>query len=31
MMWGAGAVSLDYFLERFLKLRGWSESKPDGS
>jgi len=30
MMWGAGAVSLDYFLERFLKLRGWSESKPDG-
>jgi putative oxidoreductase len=29
MMWGAGSVSLDYFLERFLGLRGWSESRPD--
>jgi putative oxidoreductase len=27
MMSGAGAVSLDYLLERFLQLRGWSESK----
>lgn len=27
LMWsGAGAVSLDYFLERFLKLPGWSET-----
>jgi putative oxidoreductase len=31
MMWGPGAVSLDYFLERFLQLRGWSEAKPDAS
>ena len=29
MMWGAGAVSLDYFFERATRLRGWSESKPD--
>lgn len=29
LMWGAGAVSLDYFLERFFRLPGWSESKPD--
>ncbi len=31
MMAGPGAVSLDYLLERFLKLPGWSESKPDES
>jgi putative oxidoreductase len=31
MMWGPGAVSLDYFLERFLKSPGWSEAKPDAS
>jgi putative oxidoreductase len=29
MMWGAGAVSLDYLVERLLKLPGWSESKPE--
>ncbi len=27
MMWGPGAVSLDYLIERNLKLPGWSESK----
>jgi putative oxidoreductase len=27
MMNGAGAVSLDYFIERFLRLRGWSQSR----
>lgn len=29
MLAGPGAVSLDYFIERFLKLPGWSESKSD--
>ena len=27
MMAGPGAVSLDYLIERYLKLPGWSESK----
>ena len=31
MMAGPGAVSLDYFVERFLKLPGWAESRPDES
>jgi putative oxidoreductase len=31
MMWGPGAVSLDYLFERVLKLPGWSEAKPDAS
>jgi putative oxidoreductase len=31
MMSGPGAVSLDYLIERFLKLPGWSESKRDRS
>ncbi len=29
MMAGPGAASLDYFFEKVLKLRGWSESKSD--
>src|SRR5271167_4761977 len=28
MMAGPGAVSLDYFFEKFLKLPGWAESRP---
>lgn len=31
MMWGPGAVSLDYFIERVLNLPKWSESTPDRS
>jgi len=29
MMSGPGAVSLDHFIERYLKLPGWSESRGD--